>query len=204
MTTMYDVSFSELIEKAAEELKKIPEMTPPEWSGFVKTGSHKQRPPTRDDWWYVRAASLLKTIYRYGPIGVSKLRRLYGGKKNRGYKPEKTVKGSGSIARKILQQLESIEFVKKVEKDSHKGRVITPKGKSFLDKIAAQILKTKPRIGSTLIKESKSVDVTKVAKKDDRKAEKKEAAPEAEKKEKKGEAKEGQAKKEEDAPEEKN
>ena len=69
-----------------------------------------------------------------GPIGVSKLRNMYGTKKNRGVKPEHFCKGSGKIVRVILQQLEAEGFVKKVEKDIHKGKIITPKGQSFLDK----------------------------------------------------------------------
>ena len=142
---MYDVESQELIIKAAEELKKIPEIKPPVWAAFAKTGMHKQRPPVNDDWWYVRAASVLRTVYRLGPVGVSKLRTKYGGKKNRGVKKEHFFKGSGNILRKSLQQLEKAGFVKFAEKGVHKGRVVTPKGKSFLDKIATQIQGKSPR-----------------------------------------------------------
>lgn len=136
---MYDVNPQELILKTAEELKKIPEIKPPVWAAFVKTGMHKERPPVNDDWWYVRAASVLRSVYRFGPVGVSKLRAKYGGKKNRGVKKEHFYKGSGSILRKSLQQLEKAGFVRSGEKGVHKGRIITPKGRSFLDKIAVQI-----------------------------------------------------------------
>lgn len=136
---MYDVDAQDLIEKASEGLKKIPEIKPPVWASFVKTGMHKERPPVNDDWWYARTASVLRTIYRLGPVGVSKLRTKYGGKKNRGVKKEHFYKGSGSILRKSLQQLEKAGFVKFAEKGVHKGRIITPKGRSFLDKIAAQL-----------------------------------------------------------------
>lgn len=146
MANIFDVPDNELMEKAAVELKKIEEVMPPEWAGYVKTGAHKERPPVRKDWWYIRTASVLRIIYKLGPIGVSKLRTRYGGKKNRGMKPEKFYKASGNILRKILQQLEKIDFVKQGEKGNHKGRIITPKGKSFLDKIATQILSTKPKI----------------------------------------------------------
>ena len=139
MTTMYDADSQELITKAAEELKKIPEIKPPEWAPFVKTGMHKERPPVKDDWWYSRTASVLRAVYRLGPVGVSKLRAKYGGKKNRGHKKEHFYKGSGNILRKALQQLEKAGFVKFAEKGVHKGRVVTPKGKSFLDRIASQI-----------------------------------------------------------------
>ncbi len=139
MATIYDAESQELIVKAAEELKKVSEIKAPEWAVFAKTGMHKQRPPANSDWWYTRSASVLRTVYRLGPVGVSKLRTKYGGKKNRGHKKEHFFKGSGNILRKILQQLEKAQLVKFAERGVHKGRVITPKGKSFLDKIATKI-----------------------------------------------------------------
>ena len=145
MTTVYDVDAQELILKAAEELKKIPEIKAPAWAPFVKTGMHKERPPVNSEWWYIRTASVLRAIYRMGPIGVSKLRTKYGGQKNRGGKKEHFFKGSGNILRKSLQQLEKAGFVKFADKGVHKGRIITPKGKSFLDKIASQIQGIKPK-----------------------------------------------------------
>lgn len=145
MTSAFDVPADKLIEKSAEALKKVDAIKPPVWTTFVKTGAHKERPPMRPDWWYTRVASMLRTVYKMGPIGVSKLRTKYGGKKSRGYKTEHFVKGSGSIARKVLQQLEAAGFVAKVEKDKHKGRILTPKGKSFIDKIAVSVAKEMPK-----------------------------------------------------------
>ncbi|MBI2541185.1 30S ribosomal protein S19e [Candidatus Woesearchaeota archaeon] len=145
MAIMYDADAQELILKTAEELKKIPEIKPPEWALFVKTGMHKERPPVKDDWWYTRAASVLRAVYRLGPIGTEKLRTKYGGKKNRGVKKEHFFKGSGNILRKSLQQLEKAGLVKFTENGVHKGRVITPKGRSLLDKIAVQIHGTNPK-----------------------------------------------------------
>jgi len=148
MKSIYNVPQSELIEKTALELKKIPSIKAPAWSEFVKTGTHKERAPARDDWWHIRAAAILRTTYKLGPIGVSKLRTKYGGKKDRGVKPEKFYKASGKIIRTILQQLEQAELVKKAEKGIHKGRIIAPKGMSLLDKVAAQLSGKKPQITS--------------------------------------------------------
>ena len=145
MTTMYDAESQELILKAAEELKKVPDVKPPAWAPFVKTGMHKQRPPVSADWWYVRVASVLRTVYRLGPVGTQKLRTKYGGKKNNGVKQEHFYKGSGNILRKSLQQLEKAGFVKQAEKGIHKGRIVTPKGRAFLDKIATQLIGKMPR-----------------------------------------------------------
>src|SRR3989344_9354430 len=141
---IYDVEPNELIEKTAEELKKIKSIKPPEWAAYVKTGVHKERPPIRADWWYIRAASILRKLVRYGPIGVSKLRRKYGGKKSEGVRPEHFFKGSGNIIRKILQQLEKEGLVKDVKEGKHKGRIITKKGKEFLNNVAYQISGVKP------------------------------------------------------------
>ncbi|MBW3023187.1 30S ribosomal protein S19e [Candidatus Woesearchaeota archaeon] len=143
MTTIYDVDVNDLIEKAAEELKKIKEIQPPEWAAFVKTGVHKERPPIKDDWWYARCAAVLRAIYILGPIGTSKLRVKYGGKKRRGYQPPTFKKGSGSVIRHVLQQLEKAGLAKQENKKGHKGRIVTPKGKSLLDKVASSMVPKK-------------------------------------------------------------
>lgn len=143
MATAYEVNANELIEKTAAQLKQQQLVQPPEWAQFAKTGMHKEKPPMDKEWWYVRSAAILRTIYKIGPIGVSKIRTKYGGKKNRGMRPEATYKGSGSIARKILQQLEKSELIKQGQAGIHKGRIITPKGKSFLDKVASTLYEKK-------------------------------------------------------------
>lgn len=133
MVTIYDKSGTEVIEKAAVELSKVEGMKMPEWAKFVKTSVAKERNPAREDWWYVRAASILRKIYIKGPIGVSKLKKNYGSKARRGHKRNKVSLGGGKIIRVILQQLEKSEFVKQDEKKGHKGRVATSKGKKFLN-----------------------------------------------------------------------
>lgn len=178
MANIYDVDTNQLIENAAEELKKLG-FKKPIWSDFVKTGVHKEKPPINPDWWYFRLAAVLRSVYRMGPIGTSKLRTKYGGKKNRGHRPEKTFKGSGSIIRKALQQLEESGFVQKNEKGVHKGRIITPKGKSFLDKIAVKMYKPTGKTrkaAAEMIKDIKEKEAVKEPVKEA--AEKKQSMPE--------------------------
>ena len=136
MTTVFDVKPDALIKLVSEKLKGFPELSPPPWAAFVKTGVHKERVPDDPDWWYVRSASILRRIYLDGPVGVERLRTRYGGKKAKGNKPPRFVKGSGSIQRKICQQLQAAGLVEKTEKD---GRKISPKGRSFLDKCADEV-----------------------------------------------------------------
>lgn len=137
--TRYDVSQQALVTQVAEELKGVKEVQAPEWAPFVKTGSHKERPPTQDDWWHIRAASVLKKVSDLGPVGTQKLRRKYGGRKNMGYAPDEFRQASGNIIRTILQQLETAKLVTQADKEGRKGRVLTPAGHSLLDKSAKKV-----------------------------------------------------------------
>lgn len=143
MPTMYDVPVNDLLEEVAKDLQNIDTIRPPEWASVVKTGIHKERPPQREDWWYMRCAAILRNVRRLQCVGVEKLRTKYGGRQRRGHKTEHFAKGSGNIIRKVLQQLEAAELIKKGEKGVHKGRVITPKGISLLDKAAVKLYKKK-------------------------------------------------------------
>lgn len=137
MTTPYEVPADKLILAVAKDLKERIKLESPKWSQFVKTGSHKERIPEDEDWWWKRAASILRKIYLEGDyVGVERLRTVYGGKKNRGVKTEKFYKGGGKIIRVILQEFDKLGFTEKTKK---KGRKITGKGKSYLDKISSKI-----------------------------------------------------------------
>ena len=128
MTTVYDVKAEPLIQEVAKELED--EFEAPEWTDYAKTGSHKERPPMQDNWYHIRAAAVLRKVYLDGPLGVSRLRTIYGGRKNSGHQPEHHVKASGKVIRTVLQNLEEAGLVEEVEGE---GRQITEKGQSFLD-----------------------------------------------------------------------
>lgn len=137
MTSIFDIPPLRLIEATATALKDYETIKPPSWAKFVKTGTHKENPPEdAENWWFIRCASILRKVYAKGPIGQERLRSLYGGRKNRGPKPDKFVKGSGSIIRKVLQQLEEAGLLERTKK----GRRITAEGISLLSKIAIEIV----------------------------------------------------------------
>jgi len=115
----------------AKKLAEMPEFKMPEWAYFVKTSVSKSRPPTQSEWWYLRAASILRQVYMKKVVGVERLRTKYGSNKDRGMRPKKFYKGSGKIIRTILQQAEKAGLVKKI-KDKKTGRMMTPKGKEFM------------------------------------------------------------------------
>lgn len=157
MATLYDVFPNDHIAKISEELKKIEAIQAPDWAKFVKTGVHKERAPVEKDWWHTRAAAVLRKVAIMGPIGVSKLRTKYGGKKRMGHRMPHFKKGSGSVIRKVLQQLEKAELIAFKDVRGHKGRVVTSKGLSLLDKTANEIVKSmeKPKKSSSKKEEPK-------------------------------------------------
>jgi small subunit ribosomal protein S19e len=79
---------------------------------------------------------VLRKLYIKNTIGVSRLRAEYGGGKNRGSAPVQARSGSGSIVRKILQELEGVGLVEKKESE---GRKLTSKGVSLLDRVAHKV-----------------------------------------------------------------
>jgi small subunit ribosomal protein S19e len=141
MVSFHDIDTLKLNKALASELKSIDSIQPPEWSEFVKTGAHKAQTPVEQDWWYNRGAAILITVAKIGPVGTNKLRVKFGGKKRRGYKPSEFRKGSGSIARKLLQQLEGAKLLEQKETARHKGRVVSSQGSSLIAKAAKTVQK---------------------------------------------------------------
>ena len=138
--SVYEVDSQEYNLKLAEALKKVPEFKKPEWVDFVKSGPAKSRPIGEEDFWYKRAASVLRQIYKKKIVGVSRLRTRYGSRKNRGVRPEEFRKASGKIIRTILQQSDKAGFTEiakivKGVKGKKPGRQLTESGKRFLEEI---------------------------------------------------------------------
>jgi small subunit ribosomal protein S19e len=139
LTTPHDVPASKFIDKLAKYLKEnIDEVQPLPWATVAKTGAHVEKQPQNPNWWYTRSASILRKVYIHGPIGTEKLRADYGGRKNRGSKPEHAIKAGGSNIRKILQQLETAGLIQTA---SPQGRKMTPKGRKLLQEIAQDLQK---------------------------------------------------------------
>ncbi|MFA6022830.1 MAG: 30S ribosomal protein S19e [Candidatus Pacearchaeota archaeon] len=129
--TVYEIEPREFNNKLAVELKKIEEYEIPEWAFFVKSGVAKERPSQDPDFWYKRAASVLRQIYIHGTVGVNRLRVRYGSKKARGVRPSRFRPASGKMLRLILQQSEKAGLLQK-EKT---GRKLTEKGKKLVESI---------------------------------------------------------------------
>ena len=135
MTTVYDVKAEPLIHEVADDLQE--EFDAPEWTKYVKSGSNRDNPPEQEDWYHIRSAAILRKIYTDGPLGVSKLRTIYGSREDNGHGPEHHGKASGKVIRTALQNLEEADLV---ETEEGEGRKITDQGKSFLDEKSEKVI----------------------------------------------------------------
>ena len=150
---VYEIPAGKYNDLLAKALKQIPEFKHPEWSLFVKSGVSKIKPPQEDDFWYKRAASILRQAYIRKVIGVNRLKTRYGSKLNRGMKPERFRKASGKIIRTILQQAEEAGLLEKYNEPGRRaGRKLTKKGKELLEgiKLSEKTEETKPITDTSL------------------------------------------------------
>ena len=139
--SIYVVEPTDLIKMIAEKLKEYPEIQPPEGSEFWKTAFYKELAPIdHENFWYIRSASLLRKINKFGPIGVNKLRKKYGGRNRRGPGLNHSAKGAGKIIRVALQQLEAAKLLEITERD---GRKLSREGKSLIESTSYKILRNK-------------------------------------------------------------
>ncbi|MEK6987647.1 MAG: 30S ribosomal protein S19e [Candidatus Thermoplasmatota archaeon] len=147
MTSAFDVPPGLLIERLKEHLEKEGKVKPPEWASFARTGVHTEKAPVQKDWWYRRMAAVLRKVYVNGPVGTTHLASKFGGRRDRGSAPYHPRRGSRSVAREAMQQLETLGYLSKTDK---KGRTITPAGRKLLDGLSHQIIlelaKTNPEL----------------------------------------------------------
>lgn len=146
MTTYFDIPANMLISALADKLSDSKDIVAPDWSEYVKTGVDRERPPTQENWWAIRAASLLRKVAKQGPIGVTTLAQTYGTVMNNGAGPNTPGVASRHIIRTALQQLEVaglVEMVATREVDTedgkqqlYSGRRLTSAGQKLLDEVA--------------------------------------------------------------------
>ncbi|MFW9821320.1 MAG: 40S ribosomal protein S19 [Candidatus Thorarchaeota archaeon] len=139
--SVFVVQPEKIIETLAKKLKEYPEISPPIGSEFWKTAFFKELAPAdSENFWYIRCASILRKVKKFGPIGVNKLRKQYGGKNRKGKGLHHSAKASGKIIRVALQQLGEANLL---EMNERQGRTVTPEGTSLIERTAYEILRSK-------------------------------------------------------------
>ena len=139
--SVFVVQPEKLIETLSNKLKEFPEISPPIGSEFWKTAFFKELAPSdSENFWYIRCASILRKVKKFGPIGVNRLRKYYGGKNRKGRGLPHSAKASGKIIRVALQQLGKASLL---EMKGKQGRVLSSEGISLIERTAYEIIRSK-------------------------------------------------------------
>jgi small subunit ribosomal protein S19e len=125
----------------AEHIKTSEILTIPKEVDIIKTGHGKEMPPADSDWYYKRAASIIRKLcintigeYKWG-VGIPTFASRYGCRKNRGSRPSKMVNGATGHVRKIMHDFERCNWVIKVEK----GRKLTEEALNVIGQLIEKV-----------------------------------------------------------------
>eukprot|EP00026_Physarum_polycephalum_P015192 Phypoly_transcript_15818.p1 GENE.Phypoly_transcript_15818~~Phypoly_transcript_15818.p1 ORF type:complete len:124 (+),score=16.58 Phypoly_transcript_15818:263-634(+) len=108
-----DVPPADFINAYAKYLKKSGNVELPKWVDIVKTGIHRELPPSNPDWFYIRTAAIARKIYLNtgDQRGTRTYKKVFGGKMRRGSHPPITVTCSESVLRATIKQLTKLKVV---------------------------------------------------------------------------------------------
>ena len=134
--TVRDVSPAKFVAAYAEVLKNNDKFIVPKWADIVKTGVHRELAPYDPDWYFVRAAAIVRKIYLRPGTGVGALKKRFGGAYRRGSRPEIHRDSAAGVIRNILITLDELKIT---EKTSKGGRKISRVGQQALDLVAGQV-----------------------------------------------------------------
>ena len=115
--TVRDVAADKFIAAYADVLKNNDKFVVPKWVDLVKTGVNKELCPYDPDWYYIRAAAIVRKIYLREGTGVGSLKRRFGGNYRRGAAPDKHQDGAGGLIRTILLNLDKLNITEATGKE---------------------------------------------------------------------------------------
>lgn len=134
--TVRDVPANKWCKAVAQQLKREGKIFVPTCSDLTKTSHGRERAPQSNDWYYMRCASVMRRIYVRPGTGYGGLSKAYGNLKNRGCKPERTIRAATGP---LHWACKSLEGLKLITKGKGKGRVMTPAGKKLADTVAFNV-----------------------------------------------------------------
>lgn len=134
--TVRDISAEKFISAYAEVLKNNDKFVVPKWADLVKTGVHKELAPYDPDWYFIRAAAIVRKVYLRQGTGVGALSKRFGGNYRRGAAPERHQDAARGLIRTILINLDDLKITESASKG---GRKISRVGQQALDLVAGQV-----------------------------------------------------------------
>ena len=135
--TIRDVRAVRWIKVMAKHLKAEGKLFVPNCAEYIKTSHGRERAPANPDWYYIRAAAVLRRIYLRPGVGLGGLAKVFANKKNRGSQPEITCPAARGPLHWVCKSLEGLKLV---AKGKESGRVLTQTGRKRCDTIASNVI----------------------------------------------------------------
>merc|ERR1711881_282653 len=140
--------------KDGEFVKKSNKIDLPSWVDLVKTGHYHELAPYDEDWFYTRAAAIMRRLYYKPFVGVGRLANKFGGKERNGSARKHHATDSKAVIRACMKALEKAKLLTRYN-DSKRGdfaddtrpendtklnrRVVSDEGKKTINNIAREV-----------------------------------------------------------------
>ena len=134
--TVRDVPAHKWVRAMAMQFKREGKIQVPTCSEIMKTSHGRERAPQCNDWYYMRCAAVLRHIYLRPGNGYGGMSKAFANKKNRGSKPERTIRAATGP---IHWACKSLEGLKLIGKGKSHGRVVTREGRKRSDTVAFNV-----------------------------------------------------------------
>lgn len=135
MEQAYRVKAAPLIEAIKETLKSKNDIKLPENYDLIKTSHGKQYSPEDPNWFYVRMASIVRTVMCKGSVSLKTLARKHSCRKNGGVRPSRYAKASDFVNASAVEQLIKIGWFNFQSKND----ILTSNAKEVLGEIIEKI-----------------------------------------------------------------
>merc|ERR1711913_82084 len=109
--TLKDVPAGDFIAAYADFLKKSNKIELPSWVDLVKTGHFHELAPYDEDWFYTRAAAIMRKLYVKPTVGIGRLANKFGGKQRNGVARKHHAKSSRGVIRACMKALEGAKLL---------------------------------------------------------------------------------------------
>ncbi|ESU36657.1 SSU ribosomal protein S19E, partial [Giardia duodenalis] len=139
MSSVTRVPADVFINSFAAHLKNRGIIKCPAFTDYVKTGVSRQYAPRDADWFYIKAASVIRHFYISGShsIGVAGLARKYSSLQKGKTTPHHTKRASCKVIRSIVSQF----LGQKLLIAGERGRHISPNGRKMVEDFAEGLQK---------------------------------------------------------------
>merc|ERR1711881_802738 len=152
--TLKDIPANDFVAAYADFLKKSNKIELPSWVDLVKTGHFHELAPYDEDWFYTRAAAIIRKLYIKPTVGVGRLANKFGGKERNGSARKHHAKDSKAVIRACMKALEKAklltrfndpkrnDFAEDTRPDSDvklNRRVVSDEGKKTINNVAKDV-----------------------------------------------------------------